>query len=310
MNTRVMISGVALLTAAIAGVFLTSGLRNSSPPDTHVDAFSGASMEDSPLHQGARSGSTTGSATAGLPAQSQTSPSRFTQARPAPDRETLARAIMEETQRRQSPEALAKLRQTFEEEHAYLGKALDLAPDEVKQVLDMMARHNAERDLAYARMQVNSDESGEYQRLTRSQTEEMQALLGSKHDRLRAYPHFQQQLLAVERFQDVFGPDANPVSERNTYPLVAALAAEQLRIDRDMQLVPAPSNRPTSAALREQLEWTQRYVPENNRRMMAAASPYLNAGQLTDYGDMLQGDFNDSLASIRRNITRLEGQGL
>lgn len=107
---------------------------------------------------------------------------------------------------------------------------------------------------------------------------------------------------SVMRFQDVFGPDANPLSDEQTESVVAALVAEQARINRDMSNIPRRSGNDVKSTLQDELDRTSRYQPENNRRLVMAASPHLNAGQLVDYTEMLQQDMDKSIESLRAQI--------
>jgi hypothetical protein len=126
----------------------------------------------------------------------------------------------------------------------------------------------------------------------------------------------QQIRTSVMRFQDVFGPDANPLSDEQTESVVAALVAEQARINRDMSSIPRRYGNDLPSILRDELDRTLRFSAENNRRLVMAASPYLNAGQLVDYREMLQQDMDKSVESLRTQIENpsvipftLEGSG-
>ncbi len=253
---------------------------------------------------------------AATPAGSQpTAPGTSALPRPAfadSAEETIKNLLEHRRQAQESPDRRAKLRRSLELRYAELGKALDLAPEELDRILDMMVRRQMDYDseslelISRSPLDVATQE--ELRRRSRlmgqAREEEVRAVLGDKYDKWAAYKLTPGVRTSVIRFQDVFGPDADPLSEEQNESLVAALAAEQVRINRDMSGVLPTQAYDLKSRLQGELDWALRYTPENNRRLVIAATPYLNPRQLADYRQMLEDDMNESVASLRTQIAQ------
>jgi hypothetical protein len=227
---------------------------------------------------------------------------------------------LEEGQKQYAENARANLLKSLQQRYTELGKALDLTPEEMTRILDTLAKFQVEPELLpedLRRYFLNGtnllavpDPAMEQLRgslvMTQRQEAELRSVLGDKYDKWLAIGLTPEVRTTVMRFQDVFGPDANPLSDEQTESLVAALAAEQVRIHRDMSNIPRPYGNDPQSRLQNELDRVLRYNAENNRRLVMTAIAHLNAGQLIDYREMLQQDMDKSIASLRAQIKTQE----
>jgi hypothetical protein len=223
---------------------------------------------------------------------------------------------VEEGQQQYAENARASLLKSLKQRYTELGKALDLTSDEMTRMPETLAEFQLHPELLpedLRRHFLNGtqilaipDPAMEQLRgslvMTQSQEAELRNILGDKYDNWLAFGLAPEIRTDVMRFQDVFGPDANPLSDEQTESVVAALAAEQVRINRDMSNIPRRRGSEPQSSLQDELDRTLRYSGENNRRLVMAASPYLNAGQLIDYSTMLQQDLDKSVEALRTQL--------
>lgn len=195
-----------------------------------------------------------------------------------------------------------RLRDSLSRQHAGLGKALNLSAEEESRILDALAdSHPESQSVVLIAPGIAPDRPAAVR-----QEDALKNLLGSRYDAWEAYKLAPEIRTSVTRFQDVFGPDANPLSEEQTESLVAALTAEQLRINRYMQQIRPPPATSSRSRLENELDQELRFSADNNRRLAAVAARHVNAGQLNDYQKMLQDDLDRRIGNLRQQIAQLD----
>ena len=196
-----------------------------------------------------------------------------------------------------SPENRARtsklMRAMLPTQYPDVGKVLGLSPEQVEQLFDLLARQQDEQSNLFrdrpedpAAMQATAQKALAQRQASEA---ELASMLGSKYPQWQQY----QQELPTRRQVSDLGTALNaggmPLSDAQSKPLIAALVVEQKRISQEAA---ATAQRGTgiSAAM-------SRYTPENNQRMLDAASAYLTPQQLQAYQQMLerQGNMERSL---------------
>jgi hypothetical protein len=185
----------------------------------------------------------------------------------------------------------AQARMVLPQLYPDLGKALGLAPAEEEKFFDMLARQQtagSEDTLASlgggtpdrATMEERQRKAMERQQANQA---EMTALLGSRMPKWQDYQATLPARRQVSQLQSSLGT-GKTLNDAQSGSLIAAINAEQARIQQDRRNAPRPAAGPPQNAGEAQLQ----RVTENNRRLLSAATPHLNPEQLESYRRMLE----------------------
>ena len=193
-------------------------------------------------------------------------------------------------QRAASPEGRAQARRlkrsTLFVLYPELGKQLNLSVEEANKLFDVLAQHEValEED---GREVIAAGNTAEYKRMAEASTQaaeaDLVAMLGSRYPQWQQYKDTLPGLRQVIDLRPMLIADGNPLSDAQARPLIAAVAAEDNRMDEEA-FAPMQSGRSYQEALR------LRTSSESTNRLVNAAAPYLNPQQLERYRQMLERD--------------------
>jgi hypothetical protein len=191
-----------------------------------------------------------------------------------------------------SPENRARTRSLrramMVQQYPDLGKELNLSDEQVNKLFDLMA--DQESNLAADVLSpANRDPATLQARMAKRQADqqaneaELKATLGGKYSQFQEYKETLPTRRQVTDLRAVLNASGSSLSDAQARPLIAALAAEQKRIDQEAR---APGGNPLTA----------QYTPENTNRLVGAAAPYLNPQQLESYRQMREREANSRRA--------------
>jgi hypothetical protein len=194
--------------------------------------------------------------------------------------------ILANPQIQQAARALTPLR------YPGLAKELSLSPDEEKKLLDLLAKQQSAQTMAMlgavggdpAEARRKAEEQG------RAVDGEIAAMLGNRYPQYQEYERTLPTRRQVEQLQSALGPN-DKLSDSQARPLINALSAEQQRIQQEQQSQPRVQVAPGASQQdrMQQIQQMQQRNADNNQRLVAAATPYMNAQQLDAYRKQLDG---------------------
>jgi hypothetical protein len=194
--------------------------------------------------------------------------------------------ILANPQIQQAARALTPLR------YPGLAKELNLSPDEEKKLLDLLAKQQSAQ--AMTMLGAVGGDPNETRRKAEEQRRavdgEIAAMLGGKYPQYQEYERTLPTRQQVEQLQSALGPN-DRLSDSQARPLINALSAEQQRIQQEQQSQPRLQLAPGASQQdrMQQIQQMQQRNADNNQRLIAAATPYMNAQQLDAYRKQLEG---------------------
>jgi hypothetical protein len=188
-----------------------------------------------------------------------------------------------------------------------VAKALGLTPAEEEKFFDMLARQQAEASsdtlgaLGGGTPDRATQEELQRKAMARQQANqaELTALLGGRVTQWQEYQASLPARRQVSELQTSLGT-GKTLSDAQSSSLIAAINAEQTRIQQDRRNEPRPAPGTQQNFAEAQLQ----RVTESNRRLLAAATPHLDPEQLASYRRMLE----QEEAVTRMMIQRQGGQ--
>jgi hypothetical protein len=209
--------------------------------------------------------------------------------------EGLATALREQMA---SPEAQARTRATrralMVQQYPDIGKELNLSEQEVSKFFDLLAQQ--ETNLAADVLGGGPTDPASLQaRMAKRQADqlaneaELKTTLGSKYPQWQEYKETLPTRRQVTDLRAVLSASGSSLSDAQARPLITALAAEQKRIEQEARESAMSGNRPA-------LPMLQQYSPENTKRVVDAAAPYLNPQQLESFRQMREREANSRRA--------------
>lgn len=192
-----------------------------------------------------------------------------------------------------SPEAMARSRQTMRmvmaSSHPDIGEALGLSPDEAEKLLDLLAEQQAIRSQVFSSntgdaAMTPQERSAALQQRQQAHEAELQAMLGSKYPQWQDYSQTQVAWQQRRDLRAVLEAAGTPLTDAQGKSLVAALAAENRRINEERRH--AATVAAGQAASGADILFS-RYTPEGRQRLLDAAAPHLLPQQLEGFRGML-----------------------
>jgi hypothetical protein len=206
---------------------------------------------------------------------------------------------------------MGQMRMTLPQQYPDLGRELALSPAETEKFFDMLARHqvstvgdalelrdnNGQRDAAAAQERQRN-----MQEIQLANQAEVTAMLGDKATRWQQYQQMLPTRRQVNQLKMSLGTGNNALSDTQGTPLIAALAAEQSRIQQERRNAPPPPQQPGPLNRQTAIEQRLERAAEENRRMVTVASSHLSPQQLESYRKMLEQQLN-----LQRTMMLAEG---
>jgi hypothetical protein len=165
-----------------------------------------------------------------------------------------------------------------------LAKELNLSPAEAEKLMELLAKQQNAQIGQLAGGGSVQDMIANAEQIRQANEAEIAAQLGGKYPQWQEYQATLPMRQQVNQLQTTLSATGNQLSDSQTKPLIAALSAEQKRITEDSRNVTAAPG----ATPQERRDQRQQRTAESNRRMVEAASPYMNAQQLDAYKASLQ----------------------
>jgi hypothetical protein len=160
-----------------------------------------------------------------------------------------------------------------------VGKALDLSPDTVGQLFDLLARQDVDRRRELAAGPAAGESADQaFGRRIQSNEAELSSLLGDKYSQWREYKRelpVRQQVMDLKAVLDAGGI---PLADARANSLRAALITTQKELDKER----------AAALVQAGGKPIPRYSPEGNLRLVDTASGHLSPQQLDAYREMLE----------------------
>jgi 3-oxoacyl-ACP reductase-like protein len=183
------------------------------------------------------------------------------------------------------------LRNVLVQQYPDLGKELGLTPEQVNEFFDLATRQQMELSADSMDLVAGGASPEAMQELQRKTQEKQQAneaeiaaMLGSKYPQFQEYQGTMAARQQVNQLQTALGSSGiTSLTDSQKQGLITALGAEQKRITQENLNAPAGARRGNQNYLEQQLEQNA----DKNRRMVDAASAYLNSQQLDSYKKML-----------------------
>ena len=185
----------------------------------------------------------------------------------------------------------ANARMLLPTQYPDLARELNLSPEQAEKLFDMLARQQT--DLSDSmRPMIEAARNGSMPAAARlemarkdmqmraANDAELQTLLGDKYPAWQAYNQALPQRRQVKQLQAVLSATDNALSDAQAKPLIAALAAEQSRIQQDERNSLAANPQDVRKLLAQRGE-------DSNRRLADTASAYLTPQQLDSYQHIL-----------------------
>lgn len=196
-----------------------------------------------------------------------------------------------------SPESQARTRSLrramMVQQYPDLGKELGLSEQEVNKLFDLLVQQ--ETDLAANTFAAdNRDPAAVQARIAKLQADrqaneaELKTMLGGKYTQWQEYKDTLPGRRQVTDLRAVLSASGNSLNDAQARPLIAALTAEQKRINDERFGSAAGAGNALLA----------QYSPENVKRMVDAASPYLNPQQLESFRQMREREANSRRALL------------
>jgi hypothetical protein len=194
------------------------------------------------------------------------------------------------------------MRMMMPQQYPDLARDLNLSPAEVEKLFDTLARQQMDlgmgsmdmftgRELSPAAMQ---EMERKMQQQQKANDAELSAMLGSKYQQWLDYQGTAAARQQVEQLQAVLDTD-NRLSEAGRKSVIAALAIEESRIDREERSAPQLGGGTTQEVLENQLK----RAVDGNQRRLAAASPHLTVAQRDAYRRLLEQQTNMATMMMR-----------
>jgi hypothetical protein len=173
-----------------------------------------------------------------------------------------------------------------------LGMTLDLTPEQAEQILDLLAKQQADLWNDAVDIVIGDAEDPttklEWQRKLVQQLNANQAelieTLGGKYAKWLEYQAILSVRQQIDRLRDRLGSGDDALQSNQVEPLLAALVAEQSRLDDEMR---AWDMSPAAAESADLLDEHLRRRTEGRQRLLSAASSWLNASQQGEYRQVL-----------------------
>lgn len=283
MKKIVVVLAVAVLGAGVVAARLWLGL--SEERERHGElATRLATLESAPAQ---RSGIPAPVAAPALQSTAVDSPTVAAQA----SRDEAARSpmagLLEAMQGPEGRDAMGSmLRSAMLQMYPDVGTELDLTPEEVDKLFDLLVRQQLALTTDSVGLLTGASDATVMQELVRQSAEkeqanqrEVAALLGGKYSQWEEYQSTAAARQQVAQLRATLG-GSTPLSEAQEKSLVAAFAREQARTEREMREWTASSAAMNSPNMVQ--ESMQRAV-EGQRRLVEVAAPILDAGQLGQF---------------------------
>jgi hypothetical protein len=186
----------------------------------------------------------------------------------------------------------AQLRMMLPRQYPDLGKELGLSNAEEEKFLDMLARQQSELSGDAMGMlgggQMDRAAAQELQRKIMEKQQANQAeIAATLGDKLPAWQQYQQTLpirRQVNELQTALG-GSNALTDSQTKSVIAAMAAEQTRINEERRNAPPL---PRAGTGNNTAEAQLQREAQSNARMVEAASPHLNSQQMDSFRKVLE----------------------
>jgi hypothetical protein len=185
-----------------------------------------------------------------------------------------------------------QLRATLAAQYPDLAAELRMTPAEADKFMDLLARQQAESAgdvLGMTGLAGAATASQDAQRklLERqlANEKEIARTLGNKYPQWQEYQGTAAAKQQVSQLRNLLGTGQDALTEAQSRPLIAALGAEQTRINKEEQNKMNTSVR--SSQPMNILDEQMKSVSGHNERMVNAASPHLTTNQLDRYKQML-----------------------
>lgn len=205
----------------------------------------------------------------------------------------LQNAINSEMEMWKDPEyrkaRLAQARTSVRRQNADLAEELGITEAEANKIIDVLAEYqvNMNAELTVLSMNAQNDPAAQ-QEMARRQTEmqrqreeSLAALLGP---RLSQYQQYQQTLPArsrVNSLNSTLSQAGAPLTGTQLKSLTTVMVAQQQRQQQDLQDLTRGINPQDPEARARITEQLQNRTSETNRRVLEAATPFLNAQQIS-----------------------------
>lgn len=186
-----------------------------------------------------------------------------------------------------------------------LGRWLDLTPEQEKELFDLMAKLDVERENALWDPAKLRDEASRREAINEllSQSKageaELAALLGNKYPKFQEYKQTGTVHKQVSQLQGMFGSGADGLTDAQVASLTKALVAEKLRIDQEQ------SNLPHAVHGQDATDLIKQRIADNNQRLVQVAALQLSPRQLEGYRKLTehQEGSEDALLGLVSDIT-------
>lgn len=186
-----------------------------------------------------------------------------------------------------------------------LGRWLDLTPDQEKELFDLMAKLDVEREIALWDPAKLRDEASRREAINEllSQSKageaELTALLGNKYPKFQEYKQTGAVHKQVSQLQGMFGSGVDGLTDAQVASLTKALVAEKLRIDQEQ------GNLPHAVHGQDATDLIKQRIADNNQRLVQVAAVQLSPRQLEGYRKLIehQEGSEDALLGLMADIT-------
>jgi hypothetical protein len=207
---------------------------------------------------------------------------------------------------------LAQTRASIERNYPGLAEELGLSEKEADKLFDLLAENQVAMSAEVQLLSVNTEDQAAMAEMSRRRTElqreqeaSLRNLLGGKYAQYQSY---QQTMPARSRVTSIglqLAQIGMPLNETQTRALTAAVIADQQRQRQDAQLAVRPAGNPTDPEYRaKMMEDALKRTEENNRRLVEAAAPHLNAKQLAAFREQMEQQTAMNRISQRMQIER------
>jgi hypothetical protein len=195
---------------------------------------------------------------------------------------------------------MAQMRMVLPQQYPDLGRELALSPAETEKFFDMLAKHQMSttgyalelRDNSGQRNAAAQETQRNLQEIQLANQAEITAMLGGKATLWQQYQQTLPTRRQVNQLKMSLGTGNNALSDTQGTPLIAALAAEQSRIQQERRNAPAPPQQPGQLNRQTAIEQQLDRMAEDNSRMVTVASSHLSPQQLESYRKMLEQQLN------------------
>jgi hypothetical protein len=207
---------------------------------------------------------------------------------------------------------LAQTRLSIERNYSGLAEELGLSDKEADKLFDLLAEHQIATSAELQLLAANGNQdqaaleerSRRQQALRREQEEALRAMLGGKYPQ---YQDYQQTLPARQRVTSMGSQLAQaglPLSVAQTKSLTTAMVAEQQRQMQEARTTPptVPVNPTDPDARAKMMEEMFKRSEDNNRRLVEAAAPHMNAAQLAAYRSQIEQQAAMNRISLKMQI--------